>query len=220
MSRQDFYVVTLIGFLVGFLALPIAVNFDLRLSVYSVFGLIAGFAFLGPAALFTLYRFRRFWRAMDQFARYAAVGTLGFFLDLSILNFLIYSSGISNGVYFSIFVGIAFIIATTNNYFWNRIWTFKSRSAAVLPEYFRFVVFTFVGFLIHVSVASFVNNVIGPPSGFDPRLWANISAVIAVFSSMAWNFTSYRYLVFKESRLAEFMPEIRFVKKEDAFRPK
>jgi len=196
---KDYYIVTIIGFLVGWLALLPAVNIGVKITPFFVIGSVVGFSLFAPFALAVLNFLSRFWKFLAQFSKFAAVGTLNTFIDLSVLNFLIYLTGVAAGFYFSVFKSFSFLIATTNSYFWNKFWTFNSQKPVTSKEYSRFLFFTLIGTLINVSVASFIVNFIGPLFGVSLKLWANIGAIIAVFAAMMWNFLSYRNVVFKKS---------------------
>lgn len=188
-----------IGFLVGWLILLPASNIGLKITPVFVVVSVVGFTLFAPLALWILNLLSRFWKILEQFGKFAAVGTLNTLLDLGVLNLLIFLTDITSGLSFSGFKAVSFIVATTNSYFWNKFWTFQSRLPVTGGEYVRFFLFTLVGTFINVTVASIIVNVIGAPQGLNPRLWANIGAIIAVFAAMLWNFLSYRYVVFKKS---------------------
>jgi len=160
---------------------------------------VVGLTFFAPLALFILKLLSRRFKVLEQFGKFAAVGTLNTFLYLAVINLLILLTDIARGTYYSVFVVAGFIIATTNSYLWNKFWTFQSRAPINLAEYGRFAFFTLIGVLINASTASLIVNVIGAPSGFNLKLWANIGALIAVFVSFLWNFISYRKIVFKNA---------------------
>jgi len=200
MSKKDYQLVSLIGFLVGFLILWPLTNLGLKINFLKGALSVFGFTVFAPFALWLINILSRFFPILKQFGKFAAVGTLNTLLDLGVLNFLIFLSGLASGVFYVVFKAISFLIATTNSYFWNKFWTFQSRLPVSLNEYIRFAIFTLVGTLINVSVASLIVNVIGPPVGFSPKLWANIGALIAVFCSFMWNFLSYRQIVFKSNK--------------------
>ncbi len=200
MKKKDYYLVSLIGFLVGWLVfIPLKnIGFDLNLP-WLVFSVVF-FTLLAPLALFVLNFLSRFFKVLAQFGKFAAVGTLNTLIDLGILNLFIYLTDISQGLYFSFFKAISFLGATTNSYFWNKFWTFQSRLPVSPREYLRFLFFTFVGTLINVSVASLIVNFIKAPPSFSLKLWANLGALLAVFVSMLWNFLSYKYIVFGRNK--------------------
>jgi len=195
--KRDFYLVTLIGFLVGWLVLLPAKNLGIDITPVFILGSVLSFTVFAPIALLILKLLSRFWKVLEQFGKFAAVGTLNTLIDLGVLNLLIILTDISSGSYFSIFKAVSFLAAATNSYFWNKFWTFESRLPVTANEYVRFLFFTLIGTLINVAVASFVVSVIGAPGGINPKTWANIGAVLAVAVSFLWNFLSYRYIVFK-----------------------
>ena len=198
-KKKDYYLVAIIGFLVGWLVLLPAKNIGLGISPIFISASVLGLTVFAPVALFILKRLSQIWPIFEQFGKFAAVGTLNTFLDLGILNLLMLVTGIYSGLFFTGFKAISFIVGTTNSYFWNKFWTFGSKLPVTISEYARFGAFTLVGIAINVTVASLVVNIIGIPSGIDPRIWANIGAIIAVFSAMFWNFLTYKKIVFKEN---------------------
>jgi putative flippase GtrA len=193
---KDFLLVSIIGFLVGWLILPIAVNFNFKITPLFILGSVIGFTIFAPLMLAIIYGLSRFWPVLRQFGRFAAVGTLNTLLDISVLNLLIYFTGFAAGLYFSLFKAISFLVATTNSYFWNKFWTFQSKTLTNFAEYFRFAVFTFIGVLLNNGTASFLVNIVGPKANFSPIAWANLAALLAVAVSFLWNFCSYRYIIF------------------------
>lgn len=197
MSKRDFYLASIIGFLFGLLALLPAKNLGFNITPVFILISAVGFAFFSPLALFITYLFGRFFRPAYQFGKFAAVGALNTLIDLGVLNFLIILTDITGGIYFSVFKGISFLTAVTNSYFWNKFWTFGSRLPANIKEYARFGFFTAIGLLINVSTASFMVVVIGSFLNVNPKIWANVAALFATFVSLIWNFLAYKYIVFK-----------------------
>ncbi len=194
---KDFLLVSLIGFLVGWLILPTASNLGLKISPTLILLSVFGFSILAPLILAVIYYFGRFWPGLRQFGKFCAVGVLNTFLSFSVLNLLIHFTGITRGLFYSLFLVVAFFVSVTNSYFWNKFWSFQSQTAASPSEFSRFLFFTFIGLLINNAVASFLNNVIGPLGGLKPIVWANVSAFLAIAVSFLWNFFSYRYFIFK-----------------------
>ena len=197
--KKDLYLVSLIGFLLGWLVLLPVKNFGFAITPQLVLGAVVGFTLLAPLALLILKFLSRFWAVLYQFGKFAAVGALNTLIDLGLLNLLILLTGISAGIYFSVFKAFSFLIAITNSYFWNKFWTFQSKQPLNVREYVRFLFFTVIGFLINVSVASFLVSVVGPLFGTTPIQWANVGALAATLVTLMWNFLAYRYVVFKGS---------------------
>ena len=143
-----------------------------------------------------------------QTIKFILVGILNTLIDLSVLNLLIFISGIASGLGYSVFKGISFIVAVINSYFLNKFWTFKSVGGynkenlpAAGREFSQFFAVSLIGFGINVGVASLVVNVIGNPfvlSGISDKIWANVGAIMATFCGMTWNFLGYKFVVFKK----------------------
>ncbi len=205
-TRKDWYLATLIGFVFGWLILLPAKNFGFVMGPATVLGSVLGFSLFSPLALFVMWFLSRFLPFLYQFGKFAAVGALNTMIDLGLLNFLIIITDISAGLYFGLFKAISFLAAVTNSYYWNKFWTFGSRLPATLKEYVRFAFFTVIGLLINVSIASFIVSVLGPLFGSSPKTWANIGALIATVVSLLWNFFAYKYIVFKQQKLNNPIP--------------
>lgn len=199
-QKRDYLFVIIIGFLVGWLIWLPAKNIGFAITPLRVATSVVGFTLFAPFALFILKKLGKVWGIFEEFGKFAAVGTLNTLIDLGILNLEFIIFGVSSGWYFSLFKAVSFVFATTNSYFWNKFWTFESGSKVTAKEYGHFFLFTLVGTLIDVGVASFIVNGIHVPGGVSQKLWANIGAVIAVFVSMLWNFVSYKLVVFKKDK--------------------
>lgn len=133
-----------------------------------------------------------------QAGRFALVGALNTFVDLGVLNLLILFSGISSGVLYSVFKGIAFLLATVNSYYWNKYWTFgKTKKSPGAREFSKFLVTVFIGFGLNVGIASLVVNTIGPQFGISAKAWASVGAFTASLFAWIWNFIGSKFFVFK-----------------------
>ncbi|MBI2041883.1 MAG: GtrA family protein [Candidatus Nealsonbacteria bacterium] len=136
---------------------------------------------------------------IKQAVKFILVGILNTLIDLGVLNFLIFASGIAAGPGYSLFKGISFTAAVVNSYFLNKFWTFKvQKTNGVKREFTQFFIVSLVGFGVNVGVASLVVNVIGVQFGLSPKIWANIGALCATFAAMVWNFLGYKFIVFKK----------------------
>lgn len=160
--------------------------------------LAVGLALLAVLALAILRYLSRFWLILGQFGKFAAVGTLNTLLDFGVLNVLILVTGIAVGWLFSLFKVLSFLVAVTNSYFWNKFWTFQNRQPMIAREYLRFFIFTIASVILNVGIASLIVNVIGAPSGFNVKTWANIGALFGTFVAFMWNFVVYKKFVFVE----------------------
>jgi len=102
-------------------------------------------------------------------------------------------------VFYSLFKAISFIIATTNSYIWNKLWTFKRKTTEkISKEFLQFIVISIIGFLINVGIASIIFKFVSPIAGLNIDQWAIIAAAFATAVSMIWNFLGYKFIVFEK----------------------
>lgn len=144
-----------------------------------------------------------------QVFKFVLVGGINTAIHFAVYNALAFSFGITKGVGVGIFTAIAFIIASTNSYFFNKNWTFKDTTTdKEVVKFSTFFAVSFVGFMINVSVVYFVTtyipeffgipgilSLLGGSTGFA---WANFALLTAIFFSLLWNFVGYKFLVFKK----------------------
>ena len=69
-----------------------------------------------------------------QLAKYLLIGVLAAITDLGILNLLMWISGISVGVWYSVFKGVSFIVATCAKYFGDKFWAFEKMEKARMKK--------------------------------------------------------------------------------------
>ncbi len=204
MPKKDVWLGVIIGGAVGLLVQPVL--FNTRgleyASAYVPLGLnalrAAVFVFflaLAPAALAAAKYISRWVPVIYQIAKFAAVGTLNSFIDLGLFNLLGLFSGIPAGgsVKFVIFKSATFFTATTNSYFWNRLWTFGSTAKPGGSEAAKFYMITAVNWLLNVGVATGVSAIYPGNS-----VWVNaVSPICGILAGMIGNFLGYKFIVFK-----------------------
>lgn len=147
------------------------------------------------------YFLGRWVKFFNQFGKFAAIGFTNAAVDFGILNFLIASTGIATGGYYSIFKTVSFFIALINSYFLNKHWAFEANhNGAGGIEFVKFAGVAIVAALVNVGVASFVVNFIDPILGFSDAIWANIGAIAGSASALVFSFIGFKLLVFKTQK--------------------
>lgn len=133
-----------------------------------------------------------------KFVKFGEAGGLNWLVDFGVLNLLILVTGISSGIYYSVFKGASFVVATGNSYAWNKKWVFESKEKKVGGELTRFLIITVLGMALNVLIATSI-VFFGPKvfEGIDSKVWANLAAAIGSLLAMAWNFIMYKFWVFK-----------------------
>jgi putative flippase GtrA len=208
MRKKDLGLVTIIGGAVGLLVQPVLTNLGSGGAFSRMLGgagltlpvraaAFVGLLILAPVALTVAAWLGRFVPVIYQFAKFAAVGTLNTVLNFAVLNLLAIISGVNSGPLVAVFAGVAFLIATTNSFFWNKLWTFGSRAAATGREALKFYAITAVGVILNSSAVAVVVNYLRPAS-VNPSVWLNVGGLAGVAVSFLWNFFGYKFIVFKQ----------------------
>jgi len=135
----------------------------------------------------------------NQFGKFTAIGFTNFSVYAGVLNLLIAFTGITAGIWYSVFAAIAFTMGSVHSYIWNKYWVFESGvSGGGTSELGKFVSVAVVAGLLNVSTASFVVNIINPLFGISPEGWANVGGIIGSAAALIFSFIGFKFLVFKK----------------------
>lgn len=210
-SRKDFLLAVIIGAAVGLLVQPVLTNTGADVLLRNALPVPSGFTrllvfifftVLAPVALGIAGLIGKHLPVIYQFAKFAAVGTLNSFIDLGVLNLQTFLSGIPAGeitnLTFGTFKTISFLAATTNSFFWNKLWTFEDKSRLKAQTMAKFYAIAAFNTFLNVGVATAV-KAIGYAFAVSPGLWVNVVAPVAgIFASFMGNFLGYKFLVFRK----------------------
>ena len=83
-----------------------------------------------------------------QLVRFGVVGASGYVVNLAVFAFLVHGAGID---YKLAAVG-AFVVALSNNFIWNRLWTFRASEGHAGFQAARFCVVSLVAFAFNLVV--------------------------------------------------------------------
>ena len=84
----------------------------------------------------------------EQLVKFCAVGATGYAVNLAVYWLLLDVGGLH---YISAAVG-SFLVAVTNNYAWNRLWTFRHQRGGVAYQGMRFLVVSTAALLANLAV--------------------------------------------------------------------
>ena len=132
-------------------------------------------------------------QVLRQIIKFVIIGVSNTLVDLTVLNLLMFLTGVTSGVPYIAFKAASFLVAVTNSYLWNKRWTFRSDKQL----FTQFLLVSTIGLFVNVGTASFLVNVVGPQFGASIKIWANIGAVGGTLVVMTWNFLGYKFVVFK-----------------------
>ena len=208
-NKKDIIFSFICGLLSGFFLILIIKNPEI--NEFRKLAEFGNFIWLLPfilAFLFTLgiigagIIFRSF-KTIFQFSKFAESGVLNTFIDMGILNGLMWFSGITSGGSIALFNVFSFSCATVNSYFWNKFWTFERKDKVNGKEFLTFFTVTMIGMGINTLILFLGTTFIEPAFGLSSGLWANLVKILATFVSMIWNFVGYKFIIFKNLVLSQ-----------------
>lgn len=211
-TRADFWKAVIAGGAIALLIMPVlknlgVLNFIQGWGVGSIFLLFLFWIFFMPAVtvaglyLFYLVAVKK-WPIVFQIGKYGIVGWLNTFLFAGIMNFLIWITGVVEGLTVDGFAIVAFVVTTVSSFCWNKFWTFDfGHSAKTKQEYVKFFAVSAVMSLINTCVIHVFVNIIGAPQNIDAKIWVNIVIAITIPIAFFGNFLGYRIFVFKDKKV-------------------
>src|SRR5204862_5310364 len=104
-----------------------------------------------------------------QLAKFSVVGATGYVVNLAVYTALLKGAGL----HYALAATCSFVVAVTNNYIWNRLWTFHAQRGHVGWQGLRFLIVALVAYAANLAIlAVFVE------SGTDKILAQAIAVVL------------------------------------------
>src|SRR5438874_7225231 len=85
-----------------------------------------------------------------QLAKFSAVGASGYVVNLVVYTALLRGAGL----HYALAATVSFVVAVTNNYVWNRLWTFRDQRGHVAFQGLRFFVVALVAYGANLGILS------------------------------------------------------------------
>jgi putative flippase GtrA len=118
-----------------------------------------------------------------QLAKFSTVGATGY-----VVNLVVYTALIEQGLHYNLAAFCSFLVAVTNNYTWNRLWTFRGARGHVAYQGIRFLI---------VAVAALAVNELLLTAFVAAGLGKVVSQAIAVVLVMPINFVGNKLWSFR-----------------------
>src|SRR5438874_8531612 len=83
-----------------------------------------------------------------QLAKFSAVGATGYVVNLAVYTALLKGAGL----HYAVAATCSFVVAVTNNYLWNRLWTFHAQRGHVGWQGLRFLIVALVAYAANLAV--------------------------------------------------------------------
>jgi len=198
LKKSDILAAFVAGEIIALIVLAISKNIEELQKIPYIWSLCLILPLLSILGIYIAFLLSKKIKVIFQIAKFLLIGILNTFVDLGILNLLIWIFAIATGWLYSLFKAISFSISVVNSYFWNKSWTFKKVGKPETKEFVQFCTIAGIGFFLNVGIASLIVNIIGPQFGLSQKIWANIGAIIATIVVCTWNFLGYKFIVFKK----------------------
>ena len=85
-----------------------------------------------------------------QLAKFATVGATGYVVNLAVYTALLRGAG----WHYAAAATASFLVAVTNNYLWNRLWTFRDQRGHVAFQGLRFLAVAVVAYAANLGILS------------------------------------------------------------------
>ena len=85
-----------------------------------------------------------------QLAKFSVVGLSGYVINLAVYTALLRGAG----WHYAAAATVSFLVAVTNNYTWNRLWTFHDQRGHVGWQGLRFLVVALVAYVANLALLS------------------------------------------------------------------
>lgn len=217
-TPRDYKLGIIAGILIGILLLPI-----LRAAKPDLYSKVALFViplFLAatPIGILIASAIAKKIAIVWQLAKFVLIGGLNTVVDLGVLAFVtflfrsylgisskdLFFGSIAAITFYSLFKATSFIVANINSYYWNKYWTFEHGAVKkTATEFTQFFVVSVIGFVINVTIASYVFKAVNPLAGLNSDQWGLMGAAAGSIAGLAWNFIGYKFIVFKKKPDAE-----------------
>lgn len=142
------------------------------------------------------YLINRFWTFKSEEDKKIRRAQL--FLILIIFFILINLKFIKITVLFIVLIIFFLTIVLLVNLYVIKNFLLKEKFSKSSIEFSKFFFLTLIGMLINTGIFYSLTSFISPLFGLTKVLWANFSKAIATIVSLFWNFSAYKFIVFKK----------------------
>jgi putative flippase GtrA len=119
-----------------------------------------------------------------QLLKFCAVGASGYVVNLCV--FALCVEGL--GIHHLLAATMAFVVAVTNNFWWNRHWTFQARGGHAGFQAARFFTVSVIAFLVAASVLELLVSVAGMPKLPSQAIAIAAATPLNFIGNKMWSF--------------------------------
>jgi putative flippase GtrA len=119
-----------------------------------------------------------------QLLKFCAVGASGYAVNLAVFWICVELVGL----HYLLAATFAFVVAVTNNFWWNRHWTFKARGGAARFQAPRFFAVSILAFLVAAAVLELLVSVAGLPEVAAQAIAIVVATPLNFIGNKMWSF--------------------------------
>jgi putative flippase GtrA len=127
--------------------------------------------------------------------RYLGFGILSFSIELMVLNILMHTSQIYEGVWYAVFRTVSYLVGHIFRFNFNKHYVFRSEES-LLKEVRMYFAGICIGILIGVISSSIIVYGVLISMQVSGKIWANGAALIGDVIAGVWDWLWNRYMVF------------------------
>ena len=119
-----------------------------------------------------------------QLVRFGAVGASGYVVNLAVFALLVHAASVD----YRLAATGAFLVALTNNFVWNRIWTFRARAGHAGFQAARFFAVSVCAFAFNLAVLWALVEAVGAPEVPAQALAIAAATPLNFLGNKLWSF--------------------------------
>ncbi len=199
MKFKDIILALISGRIIAFLLQDFLKELGMSSGFYVSLIVWIGFPLFSLFCLWVAFLIGKKFLFVYQAAKFLLVGAVATVLDLKIFELFYWFISLFIAISILFPKGISFLVATFLKYCGNKHWAFlQHEKENIKKEVTQFFFVTVVGVVIDIISFYIFIKIIGSQYGVSEVLWIKLSVIFSGIVAAAWNFTGYKFLVFKK----------------------
>ena len=135
-----------------------------------------------------------------RFSKFSIVGLSNAIIDIGVLNLFLWLEPTRDVTMLVIYNGVALVLANSNSYLWNTLWTFRGRAEHDVRQIVLFTLQVIVNIVISNALFWALIRPIIVHTEVPTYLAGNTAKIISVIVASTISFFIMRYVVFSRKR--------------------
>ena len=135
-----------------------------------------------------------------RFSKFSLVGLSNAIIDIGVLNLFLWLEPTRDVTMLVIYNGVALVLANSNSYLWNTLWTFRGRAEHDVRQIVLFTLQVIVNIVISNALFWALIRPIIVYTEVPTYLAGNTAKIISVIVASTISFFIMRYVVFSRKR--------------------